>query len=165
MKELQPSAQHCFVCGVENKFGLHIRFYTTSPGEVTALVTLADHYQSYPGVVHGGIIATMLDEVASRTVFTSERIVVTAKMDIRYRKPVPVNSPLRLVGRLLEDKGKVCKTSGQLFSQDDTLLAEADLTLVEVAPEFLGAMTQVDEQGWQVYPEDYEANREVKHDH
>ena len=159
MKDLQPSALNCFVCGVENRFGLHIRFYTTGPREVTAEVNLADCYQGYPGIVHGGIIASMLDEVASRTVFTPSRIVVTAKLDVRYRKPTPVNTPLRLVGRLIEERGRVCKASAQLLTQAGLVLADADVTLIEVPSNFLGDMTPIDEQGWQVYPDFDPASR------
>ena len=164
MKEPQPSALNCFVCGVENRLGLHIRFYNTGPGEVSADVTLSDSYQGYPGIVHGGIIASMLDEVASRTVFNAARVLVTVSLEVRYRKPTPVNTPLQLKGHLVEDRGRVCKASAQLLKQDGLLLAEADVVLVEVAPGFLEAMTPEEQQGWRVYPENYEANQEVKHD-
>jgi hypothetical protein len=52
---LQPNSRHCFVCGLENQFGLKLRFYETGPGEVTAEYTVPDQFQGYPGLVHGGI--------------------------------------------------------------------------------------------------------------
>ncbi len=51
----QPNSRHCFVCGLENEYGLGLRFYEVGPDEVTATVTIPDQYQGYPGVVHGGI--------------------------------------------------------------------------------------------------------------
>lgn len=152
----QPSARYCFVCGVENPAGLHIRFFETEtqPVEVHAEVTVPDHFQGYPGVVHGGILATMLDETASRTIFRGDplRFVVTGKLSIRYRKPVPVATPLKLVGRVVEDKGRVILTSAQVLDSDGRLLAEADVTLMEVESRYIGDRMHPDD--WKVYPVD-----------
>ncbi len=161
MKELQPSASHCFVCGVENRFGLHIRFYDTAPDEVMAEISIPAQYQGYPGIVHGGIIAAMLDEVASRVYFRGEppRVVVTGKLNVRYRKPVPVETPLRLVGRGVEDKGKICLAKGEVWSMAGELLAEADVTAFEVPMNFLEGYSPVSADDWRIYPEQTELER------
>lgn len=155
----QPSSKNCFVCGVENPIGLHIRFFETDadPVEVRAEVVVPAQYQSYPGVVHGGIVATMLDEVTSRTIFRGDppRIVVTANLSVRYRKPVPIEIPLRLSGRVLQDKGKIIKVAGDISAPDGTKLAEAEAVVVEVDPVFFGEFS-LDAQGWKVYPKEYE---------
>lgn len=167
MKQPQPSALNCFVCGVENKYGLNIHFYETSPVEVVADVTVPEQFQGYPGIVHGGIIAAMLDEVASRTFFRGDppRLVVTGKLNVRYRKPVPVNVPLKLIGRVLQDKGKICTASGQILGQDGERLAEAEVTLFEVSPEFFAGFPSLDDQGWKVYDDPNSPANEVQHDH
>lgn len=142
---LQPSSLQCFVCGVENQAGLHMSFYETStdPVQVVAHYSVPEQYQGYPGVVHGGIVAAMLDEVISRTVFRgdSPRFVVTAKLSIRYRKPVPLRTPLRLTGRIVEDKGRVIKVAGEITDPVGTVLAEAEAVLMEVEPAFFDQMT------------------------
>ena len=107
MSAKQPNSRHCFVCGVENPIGLHLKFYETAPGEVTADLNLPNIYQGYPGIVHGGIIAAMLDEAAGRAHMgpvEAPRFMFTAKLDVRYRKNVPVGQPLRLVGKAGPDK-------------------------------------------------------------
>lgn len=155
----QPSARQCFVCGVENPAGLHITFFETespSPGEpveTRAEITVPRQYQGYPGIVHGGIIATMLDEVASRTVFRGNplRFVVTAKMNVRYRKPVPVESPLKLRGWVIEDRGKVVEVGGEITNAAGVVLADASATLVEVDPGFFGDQA-LSPDDWKVYP-------------
>ena len=156
MKELQPSSTDCFVCGVENRFGLHIRFYDSGPGEVTAELSVPEQYQGYAGIVHGGIVAAMLDEVASRVYFRGDppRLVVTGKLNIRYRKPVPVGKPLWLVGKAVEDKGRICISRGQVLDANGDLLAEAEVTLFEVQPDFLANYAAINTQGWKVYPEE-----------
>lgn len=151
----QSSSKNCFVCGIENPVGLHIEFYEseTDPIQVTAQYTVPGKYQSYPGIVHGGIVATMLDEVTSRTVFRGDplRIVVTARLSVKYRKPVPVETPLRLNGQIVEDRGKIITVKGQITDEPGTILAEAEATLVEVSPDFFGENT-VSGEDWQVYP-------------
>lgn len=152
---VQPSSLNCFVCGVENDNGLHLRFYESDsePVQVIAEYTVPKQFQGYPGVVHGGIIAAMLDEVASRTVMRGvpPRVVVTARLSIRYRKPVPVETPLRLVGRVVEDKGKVATVAGQLTDVNGLVLAEAEAVVVEVDQGFLEAMSPDEANGWRVY--------------
>ncbi len=158
MKE-QPISQDCFVCGVENPVGLHIHFYetATNPVEVIAEYTVPSRYQGYPGVVHGGIIASMLDEVTSRTIFRGDppRFVVTARLSVRYRKPVPVETPLKLAGRIVEDKGRVITVAGEIHGPDNILLAEAEAVLVEVDASFFGE-DAINNQKWQVYSSDNE---------
>jgi acyl-coenzyme A thioesterase PaaI-like protein len=152
---VQPSSTNCFVCGVENEAGLHMQFYETesTPVQVTARYTVPQRYQGYPGIVHGGIIATMLDEVTSRTIFRGAppRVVVTARLTVRYRQPVPVEKPLLLTGRVVEDKGRVIKVTGEIHDAEGTLLAEADAVLMEVDASTFADIRE-DEKEWRVYP-------------
>ena len=60
----QPNSRMCFACGLENPFGLHLHFYDNSQDEVYADFTIAPEHQGYPGVVHGGVTAAILDECA-----------------------------------------------------------------------------------------------------
>jgi hypothetical protein len=59
----QPNSRHCFVCGLENPFGLKLKFYQSKPDEVVVDCVLGEEYQGYPGVVHGGIVAAVHSEV------------------------------------------------------------------------------------------------------
>jgi acyl-coenzyme A thioesterase PaaI-like protein len=150
---LQPNSRNCFVCGLENPFGLHLRFYTTAPGEVSVDYTVPAHYQGYPGVVHGGVVAAMLDEATGR-VFMGDpdapRFMYTARLSIRYRKNVPVETPLKLVGRAGKNKGRTATASGAIYGPDGELLAEAEALLVDVPA---GVVDTVDLEtlGWKVY--------------
>ena len=160
----QPSSTCCFVCGVENDHGLQIRFFETNsdPVEVRAEYTVPERFQGYPGIVHGGIIAAMLDEVSSRTVFRGDppRFVVTGKLSIRYRKPVPVETPLRLTGRIVEDKGKVIHVAGEIADLNGGLLAEAEAVLFEVAKPFFGDVP-IEKQTWKVFPDEKDQVRRI----
>ena len=157
MSSPQPNSLHCFVCGLHNPFGLHLRFFDSAPGEVTAEIAVPEQYQGYPGVVHGGIVAAMLDEVCGRSHMGGDppRFMFTARLEIRYRKNVPVGQPLRLVGKAGASKRRTATASGAIYGPDNELLAEADAVLVNV-PENVLEGADLDSLGWKQYPEDYQ---------
>jgi len=64
----QHISKMCFVCGVKNDFGLHANFYETDTNELVALIKPSDQHQGYPGRMHGGIAATILDETIARSI-------------------------------------------------------------------------------------------------
>ncbi len=150
----QPNSRHCFVCGLQNPVGLRLAFYDTGPGEVTCDVTVPEQYQGYPGVVHGGVIAAMLDEVVGRAAMEGDvwRFMMTAKLDLRYRKPVPVGQPLRLVGRMEQRRGRLATARGEIRLADGSLGAEAQAVLSDI-PGMPGGVSQVEALGWKVYPD------------
>lgn len=152
MPTLQPNSNHCFICGVENPVGLKLTFYETAPGEVTANLVLPAHYQGYPGMAHGGIVAAMLDEVAGRAFMGSPEqpnFMYTAKLEVRYRQHVPVEKPLRLVGRAGKRRHRLSTAYGALYDKSGTLLAECDSLLVDVPEEVL-QQVDLEALGWKV---------------
>jgi acyl-coenzyme A thioesterase PaaI-like protein len=151
----QPNSLNCFVCGTENPCGLHLKFYSNGPGEVTADYTVPERYQGYPGVVHGGIVAAMLDEVAGRTHMEGNppRFMYTARLELRYRRNVPVGQPLRLVGKAGKSKGRSAAASAMIYDQEGILLAEAEALLVDIPAEVIGA-ADLPALGWKVYPDE-----------
>lgn len=152
---LLPSSRNCFVCGVENQHGLHLRFYLNDNQEIEAPIMIPEMYQGYPGMAHGGIIASILDETAGRMFLldTSEdRIMVTSKLEIRYHKPVPVETKLKAYGTVKEDRGKVAFCQSRIVDSTGELLASAEAVFVRVPPDRLGAITD-ESRYWKVYPE------------
>ena len=150
----QANSKHCFVCGVENQFGLHLNFYEMEPGFVKAEIIVPEQFQGYPGVVHGGIVAAMLDEVSGRSMIRGEppRFMVTAKLNVRYRKPVPVGKKLLLEGRAKEDSGRIAVVSGSIFNEDHELLAEAEAVLADI-PKNIMEEAAFGSDDWKVYPD------------
>jgi acyl-coenzyme A thioesterase PaaI-like protein len=149
----QPNSRHCFVCGLENPFGLQLKFFNSVSGEVTVDYTVPEHYQGYPGVVHGGIVAAMLDEATGRVFMgdpANPRFLYTARLDIRYRKNVPVGQPLRLVGRAGKNKGRMATATGAIYNINGELLAEAEALLVDVPSEVINRV-DLEAIGWKVY--------------
>ncbi len=154
MHKLQPNSRHCFVCGLANPSGLQLRFYETGPGEVTADYTVPDHFQGYPGVVHGGIVTAMLDEVTGRAHMHGEqtRFMFTAKLEIRFRKNVPIGEPLRVVGHVEKSKTRMASSIGKIYGPDGDLLAEAKALLVNLPEDGINDV-DLEALGWKVYDE------------
>ena len=150
----QPNSKHCFVCGRENPFGLKLNFYETRPGEVVVDYTVPEQYQGYPGVVHGGVVAAMLDEVTGRAQMGGDppRFMFTARLEVRYHKNVPIGKPLRIIGQAGKTKERIATASGKIFGPEGDLLAEADVLLVNV-PDDLTNQVDLEALGWKVYPD------------
>lgn len=148
----QPNSRHCFVCGLENEAGLRLRFNDNGVDEVQAEITLNRRYQGYPGVVHGGISAAMLDEIAGRVTMIGDpnRFMMTATLDIKYRKPLPVETPLTLVGRLVRDRGRLVDAHSEIRLPDGTIASEANVTLAQIPNDTLSE-TDLEGLGWRVY--------------
>jgi acyl-coenzyme A thioesterase PaaI-like protein len=155
----QPNSLHCFVCGVESPVGLKLRFMDDGVGEVRAVYTVPEAYQGYPGVVHGGVIAAMLDEAAGRALMIGDRdrFMFTGKMEIRYRQPTPVGVELTLTGRLIRDRGRAAQTHSALHLPDGSVTAEADVMLIALPDEYMPD-ADLAELGWRVYPPDEAAS-------
>lgn len=154
----QPNSLHCFVCGRKNPFGLQLNFYETAPGEVTAEYTVSEQYQGYPGIVHGGIVAAMLDEVTGRSLMgpgDSPRFMFTGRLEIRYCRNVPVGKKLRLVGRAGKRRDRSATATGEIFDADGNLLAEAEAVLVDVPADIVNEVS-LEALGWRVYPDEEE---------
>lgn len=157
----QPNSRHCFVCGVENPYGLKLKFYETAPGEVAADICLPESYQGYPGIVHGGIIAAMLDEAAGRSQMGNNgepRFMFTARLQINYRRNVPVGQPLRLVGKAGSAKRRTATATSAILNQQGEVLADAEALLVNVPDEIL-EKSDLDALGWKVYPDEPDSGR------
>ncbi|MCX6038509.1 MAG: PaaI family thioesterase [Chloroflexi bacterium] len=151
--EKKANSRLCFVCGLENPVGLHLNFYETGPGEVTVNFTPSEHYQGYPGVLHGGIVASILDEAAGRAhmgIFPP-RFMFTAKLEVKYRKNIPIGKPLKIIGKAGKDRGRMAEGWSGIYNQEGELLAEANALLVDMPnpPD----PSELEESGWKVYPE------------
>jgi acyl-coenzyme A thioesterase PaaI-like protein len=153
----QPNSRMCFICGLENPVGLHLHIYETAPGVVETTYTAPEHFQGYPGVLHGGIVGAILDELSGRALMGSDpmspRFMFTAKLEIKYRKNVPIGVPLRIRGKAGKSRAKSAEAWAGIYdSGTDELLAEANALLINV-PEDQFNVSDLERLGWRVYPD------------
>lgn len=149
----QPSSFMCFVCGVNNNDGLQVRFFNDGENAVRAEVSIDDRFQGFPGIAHGGVVAALLDEIVGRAGLSDNpnRLMYTGKLEVKYRQHVPLNTALMLKGRIDKDRGRIVQASGEMYTTDGAILAEATATLMELPDEVLKAI-DIDKVGWKVVP-------------
>jgi len=115
----------CFVCGQENPIGLKTKFRIEKESCTSrAVLTLTENYQGWHDVVHGGILAALLDEACIYACMAKAKQVVTAELQIRYRKPVPVGAEVEVTGELIDSSRKIWQAKARLKIAE-TLYAEA----------------------------------------
>ena len=113
----QNISKSCVVCGVENNLGLKASFYELENNELVAICNTKDWHQSYPGRVHGGMSAALLDETIGRAVSINDDTIwgVTVSLDIKYKKPVPTDVEIKIVGRITKENRKLFEGSGEIY--------------------------------------------------
>lgn len=159
----QPNSRSCFVCGVDNPYGLKLDFYETNPGRVVVDTVIPDHYQGYPSIVHGGIVACLVDEALGRAQMGNDvdnpRFMYTAKLSVEYRKPVPTNMPIRIVGVAVKTKNRFATSKAEIYGPNGDLLVSAEALLVNVPEKVINSI-DLDALGWRIYQD-----AEVTNDH
>lgn len=124
---------NCFGCGAANPIGLHLEFYILDENSVWAEWMPTSAYEGYGGMIHGGIICTLLDEIMAWSLYARDTWAVTAKLQTSFRKPVHVGEAVRLIGTVVRDRGRILEIHGEIrLVADDSLLAEGDSTFVRV---------------------------------
>ncbi|MFQ6057252.1 MAG: PaaI family thioesterase [Anaerolineae bacterium] len=131
----QPNSRMCFVCGMENPIGLKLFFYENEQGQVIAHFTPREEHQGYPEVMHGGLVTALLDEIMGRVAIGRELWMVTAKMEVKFRHPVPIGQPLTLVGEATRLRGRIMQARGEIRLEDGTVAAEAQGICVRLPDE------------------------------
>jgi uncharacterized protein (TIGR00369 family) len=124
----------CFGCGPANPAGLHLEFLRAPDGSVVSHPVVADNFDGHPGYLHGGIIATLLDEAMSKAVRALGKSAMTRKMEIDYLRPVPSGAPLRIEGRIVRSEQRKHWAEAQILNAGGTALAQATGLFIEISP-------------------------------
>lgn len=126
---------HCFGCAQENRHGLHLRFQeTTDNAGVECEFRVPHRFEGPPGHVHGGIIATILDEAMGKVNRQKGIVALTRHMSIDYLLPVPLATRLRVVGWPMKVEGRKHFHAGEIRALDGTVLARGEGLFVAVNP-------------------------------
>jgi uncharacterized protein (TIGR00369 family) len=121
----------CFACSPHNPRGLQLRFTRTGANAIACRFTAAPHLAGAPGVVHGGIQATLLDDafgMAAHTFFEGEKeaSLVTVDFQLRYHRPVPLGEPLMVRAELVRADGRDFQVEGRIESETGEVLTLAE---------------------------------------
>jgi len=124
----QNNSKMCFVCGLKNDFGLHASFYETEANELVALINPSEQHQGYPGRLHGGVAAAILDETIGRAICNGKEETiwsVTLELTTKFRKPIPLGRELRIVGRVIREGVRFYEGSGEIVLPDGEIAVSA----------------------------------------
>jgi len=121
----------CFVCGQHNNIGLRARFFFED-GRATTEYTADKRFEGYHGVFHGGITATLLDEVMIKALLANDIYALTVELTVRFHKAVYIGEKLSLTGYLENKKGRLYITAGEVKNQNGELVASAAGKYLEV---------------------------------
>ena len=114
----------CFGCGTNNPIGLKLKF--TKDGEALYTEFTPDKmHQGWPGLLHGGILAALLDEAMSNAAYATGKTCLTAVMEIRQRKPVGIEETLVITAWITRRRSKIIETAGKACLKDGTTVAES----------------------------------------
>lgn len=122
----------CFGCGPANPTGLHLEFLLAENGTVVSLATIPGAFDGHPGYLHGGIIATLLDETMSKAVRASGVSAMTRQLEAEYLRPVPSGAPIRLEGRIVRSEGRKHWTEARILNAGGKELARGKGLFIEV---------------------------------
>ena len=111
---------HCFACGRENEHGLKLREFRISDDWIYCDTELGHDFSGFPGIVHGGIQATILDELMAWAIFVFEKSVgITIDMKVKFRMPLPVNCLFRAKARIESKTSKILKIRSRICIGED----------------------------------------------
>lgn len=136
--EFEP--HHCFACGELNEHGLQLILHADETGCWTEL-TLPDRFQGWESVAHGGIVATILDEVMAWSVIGRGTWGVTARLNIAFKRPIPTGQPIRAEGWVTQDRRRTVNTAGHVVDPaTGAVLASGEGTFMAVPADQLAAL-------------------------
>jgi uncharacterized protein (TIGR00369 family) len=117
------ASNRCFGCGKANETGLHLEFLLAADGAVVSRSIVPETFEGHPGYLHGGIIATLLDEAMSKAVRAMGRPSMTSKLEVEYLRPVPSGAPIRIEARVVRNEGRKHWAEAVIVDKEESELA------------------------------------------
>jgi uncharacterized protein (TIGR00369 family) len=141
------------VCGPENPLGLAARWESDPEhGEVRASLEIPEHFNGFPGTVHGGVLTALLDEAAVRTALLEggfDDLMVTAKLEVVFRRPIPTRTPVLVVARIVRRGSARVVAEAEIRLPDGSVAAGAQALLTR-PPAEVAAAWQSEREHWKV---------------
>jgi uncharacterized protein (TIGR00369 family) len=123
---------NCFVCGKNNPNGLQLSFEIDKEKQtLTSTFVASPTFQGWDGIVHGGMISTLLDEAMAKLVYELGYQAVTASLEVRFKKPAPILEPLSIRGKITEVNKRLIRAKASVAKEDGTILATGISTFLK----------------------------------
>lgn len=122
----------CFGCGEENPIGLRLDF-SLKDGGVEACFTARECHQGWSGIVHGGILFSLMDEAMGYAFFLRGINGVTARAETYFRRPAPIGRLLRIKASVTKESRRLIETRASISLDDGTVMAEGKALMYVVS--------------------------------
>ena len=122
----------CFVCGKKNPIGLKVEFKLDEEGKVVGKFIPRKELQGFKNILHGGIIATLMDEAMVSLLLKLGKKAVTSSFSVKLHKPAFTGEELTIVGRLVNDRGRIFEMNAEVRGSDGTVIASGEGICVRV---------------------------------
>jgi uncharacterized protein (TIGR00369 family) len=124
---------YCFVCGIQNPIGLKLDFYyDENYDEIVSNAVFPRHFQGWQGVLHGGLVSTVLDEIMIKAAIQKGFKCVTGELNIKFKRPALLKNEFTIKGKVIETRRRMILTEGCVMDADDTIIATATGKLITV---------------------------------
>ena len=125
----EPEFRNCFVCGQDNPIGLKLEFFYDKENAWCHWTTHSD-YEGYPGIMHGGIISTLLDEVMAKVILSKGQTAVTTELNVKFKKPALQGKTYKVSGTVVNQRKRLIECSAVICDAEDEkhVIAEATAT-------------------------------------
>ena len=159
----QNNSADCIICGTENSASMLAGFYEVEGGYLVAEFVGRYEHQSYPKRMHGGLISAVLDETIGRAIMIKDpnQWGVTSELTVKFRKPVPLDTPLLCIGKVVKEGGRTFVGTGFIEDQDGNILAQGSATYVKLP---LDKIATGEDLGW-VLLDDEKKSFDIKNLH
>ncbi len=152
VKRKQQNSKMCLVCGLKNPYGLKTSFYEIDKDELVGIFRPTNVHQGYPGRLHGGITTALLDETIGRAIMIRHDDSiwgVTVEFTAKFKKPIPLDQELRVVGRISEESSRFFEGTGEILLPDGEIAATGFGKYIKLPIEKI-ADFDVSDQEWRV---------------
>jgi uncharacterized protein (TIGR00369 family) len=129
------ASNHCFGCGQQNRTGLRLNFFVDRDHRVVCRLRVPRRFEGPPGLVHGGVIATLLDEAMSKANRQFGVVAMTRKMEVEYLRPVPLSTPLELSAHHIDAAGRKHRCEAEIRDGSGNVLARGKALFIAVDPD------------------------------
>jgi uncharacterized protein (TIGR00369 family) len=125
---------YCFVCGSQNPVGLKLEFqYDEQNREVVSKAIFNPHFQGWQGVLHGGLISTVLDEIMIKAAAQNGLKCVTVELNVRFKKPASITKEFIVKGKVKEVRKRLVFAESSLIDSDNVIIASANGKFITIA--------------------------------
>lgn len=148
VKNTQNNSKFCFVCGLENDYGLKAKFFELENDQLVATFSPCKFHQGYPGRLHGGIASAILDEAMGRAVLISDDKVwgVTVELGLKFKRPIPLNNNIKVVCWLTKDSSRLFEAGGKIILENGQTAVTANGKYIKLSLEKITREDFIDDQ-------------------